>query len=76
MLDFPSLLYKGLRILMFQLSGVYCNCSFHLELFCLHLFLFRPWRRVFQACACQLIPFVTVSIQLSLDVLAPENPKP
>ena len=22
-LDFPSLLYKGLRILMFQLSGVY-----------------------------------------------------
>ena len=24
MLDFPSLLYKGLRILMFQLSGVYC----------------------------------------------------
>ena len=23
-LDFPSLLYKGLRILMFQLSGVYC----------------------------------------------------
>ena len=23
MLDFPSLLYKGLRILMFQLSGVY-----------------------------------------------------
>ena len=22
--DFPSLLYKGLRILMFQLSGVYC----------------------------------------------------
>ena len=25
MLDFPSLLYKGLRILMFQLSGVYCK---------------------------------------------------
>ena len=25
MLDFPSLLYKGLRILMFQLSGVYCR---------------------------------------------------
>ena len=25
MLDFPSLLYKGLRILMFQLSGVYCT---------------------------------------------------
>ena len=24
-LDFPSLLYKGLRILMFQLSGVYCT---------------------------------------------------
>ena len=24
-LDFPSLLYKGLRILMFQLSGVYCR---------------------------------------------------
>ena len=24
MLDFPSLLYKGLRILMFQLSEVYC----------------------------------------------------
>ena len=27
MLDFPSLLYKGLRILMFQLSGVYCKGS-------------------------------------------------
>ena len=26
-LDFPSLLYKGLRILMFQLSGVYCKYS-------------------------------------------------
>ena len=25
MLDFPSPLYKGLRILMFQLSGVYCK---------------------------------------------------
>ena len=25
MLDFPSLLYEGLRILMFQLSGVYCR---------------------------------------------------
>ena len=25
MLDFPSLLYKGLRILMFQLSGLYFN---------------------------------------------------
>ena len=25
MLDFPSLLYKGPRILMFQLSGVYCR---------------------------------------------------
>ena len=25
MLDFPSLLHKGLRILMFQLSGVYCS---------------------------------------------------
>ena len=24
-LDFPSVLYKGLRILMFQLSGVYCR---------------------------------------------------
>ena len=35
MLDFPSLLYKGLRILMFQLSGVYCRrffgCSVHRE---------------------------------------------
>ena len=30
MLDFPSLLYKGLRILMFQLSGVYCT-SQHME---------------------------------------------
>ena len=27
MLDFPSLLYKGLRILMFQLSGVYCTMT-------------------------------------------------
>ena len=25
MLDFPSLLYRGVRILMFQLSGVYCR---------------------------------------------------
>ena len=29
MLDFPSLLYKGLRILMFQLSGVYCIIVFY-----------------------------------------------
>ena len=28
-LDFPSLLYKGLRILMFQLSGVYCRRVAH-----------------------------------------------
>ena len=27
MLDFPSLLYKRLRILMFQLSGVYCRAQ-------------------------------------------------
>ena len=29
-LHFPSLLYKGLRILMFQLSGVYCSISNYL----------------------------------------------
>ena len=32
MLDFPSLLYKGLRILMFQLSGVYCSLNHRLLL--------------------------------------------
>ena len=26
-LDFPALLHKGLRILRFQLSGVYCKCN-------------------------------------------------
>ena len=30
-LDFPSLLYKGFRILMFQLSGVYCKGSIQLH---------------------------------------------
>ena len=27
MLGFPLLYFKGMRLMMFQLSGFYCNCS-------------------------------------------------
>ena len=43
MLDFPSLLYKGLRILMFQLSGVYCRVLIGLAGFGSGSGLFRVW---------------------------------
>ena len=45
MLDFPSLLYKGLRILMFQLSGVYCKLPLNPKPLNLCFFVFGLWLR-------------------------------